>query len=610
MYAYLTITAGQRAGSNIVLDQTKEIRLGRGQECTVVLPDALCSRVHASIVYTSGRWRIRDAGSRNGTYVNGSRVDEAVLDDGHTIRLGGTEFVFHTSDLPPTVGGSAGLHAAQTLISSVPLVPLDLDPAAQALVHHGEHANHLVLLDELWARLLCCPNTPELMRATLDFLQERTRASMAAFLLVDAQGRLKPRWVVPQASTRAMEPDETLARLVVNEGHAVWVAAQESSETSLQHVADALCIPLVWNRAVLGALYLVLDHGRFRQSQFELAILAARMVAAMLAQLRQQEVLAAEVAWLRSVYPESEQWLGRSAAIQSVWSDALRAAAHACALIQGEPGTGKEFLARLMYRHGSENAGPLVVVHCSAAEPQDVESRLFGHAAEDCPIEVCDHRGLVERAGDGTIILKEVGLLARSAQARLLRLLEGLPFIRPADGAELLLHPRVFATSRQELCSYVQAGTFRDDLYQRLSAFTLTVPPLRERPEDIEPLVDFFLDAYAKLHGRPALGIAADARDRLLNYHWPGNVRQLRCAIEYAVTTAAGPQIAAADLPLPGAAFQGPGSLRMEDWERRLISEALARTAGNIPQAAQLLGVGRATLYRKCEQYGIQRGEK
>ncbi len=609
MYAYLTITAGQRAGSNIVLDQTKEIRLGRGQECTVVLPDALCSRVHATIFFAKGRWCIRDAGSRNGTYVNGSRTDEAILDEGHTIRLGGTEFVFRTSDLPPTVGGSAGLHTAQTLISSVPLGALDLAPAAQGPVRDREHANDLLLLHEFCVRLLSCPDTPELMRATLDFLQERTRASMAAFLLTDASGRLQPRCVVPQEPKRAIELDDSLTRLVVNEGHAVWMAAQESSEASLEHAADALCIPLIWNRTVLGALHLVLDHGRFRQSHFDFAILAARVVAAVLAQMRRQERLAAESVLLKTQLPESDRWVGRSPAIQALWDQALQAAPHACILLQGEPGVGKEHLARLMHRHRFENAGPLVVVRCAAADPQEVESRLFGHAAKDCAVEGCDHRGLAERAGDGTIILKEAGLLSRSAQARLLRVLEGLPLVRPADGTELLIHPRVFATSRQTLSSYVQAGTFRDDLYQRLSALTLSIPPLRERPEDIDPLVEFFLDAYATLHGRPALGIAADARARLLNYHWPGNVRQLRCAIEYAVSASAGHQIEAADLPLPGTALESIGSLQIEDWERRLITEALARTAGNIPQAAHLLGIGRATLYRKCEQYGIHRGE-
>lgn len=609
MYAYLTITAGQRAGSNIVLDQTKEIRLGRGQECTVVLPDVLCSRVHASICYTRGRWRIRDAGSRNGTYVNGSRTEEAVLDEGHTIRLGSTEFVFHTSDLPPTVGGSAGLHASQTVISSVPLGPLDIDPAAPGAVRNGEHADDLLLLHEFCVRLLCSSNTSELMRATLAFLLERTRASVAAFLLTDVSGCLRPRCVVPQEPKRAIELNDALTRLVVSEGHAIWMAAQESSEASLEHMADALCIPLVWNRSVLGALHLVLDHGRFRQSHFDLAILAARIVAAALAQFRRHEALVAEVVWLKTQLPESDGVLGQSRAIQAVWSEAVGAAPHPWALLQGEQGVGKEYLARLMHRRGLENAGPLVVVHCAAAEPQDVESRLFGHAAKDCPVGGCDHQGLAECAGDGTIILKEVGLLSRSAQAKLLRVLEGLPLIRPADGAELLIRPRVFATSRQALSGYVQAGRFRDDLYQRLSAVTLRVPPLRERPEDIGPLVDFFVDAYAKLHGRPALGIAADARDRLLSYHWPGNVRQLRCAIEYAVSTCAGPQIEAADLPLLGPRFESIGSLRMEDWEQRLISEALARTAGNVPQAAELLGIGRATLYRKCEQYGIQRGE-
>jgi Nif-specific regulatory protein len=156
----------------------------------------------------------------------------------------------------------------------------------------------------------------------------------------------------------------------------------------------------------------------------------------------------------------------------------------------------------------------------------------------------------------------------------------------------------------------VRRGGFREDLYRCLSRFTLNVPPLRERQQDVEPLAAFFLEAFGTLHGKPGIGLAAEARERLLRYHWPGNVRQLRSLIDHAVSIAAGAQIEASELLLPPAVAADISSLRIEDWERHLIAEALARTGGNVPQAASLLGIGRATLYRKCEEYGIQRNEK
>lgn len=610
MYAYLTITAGERAGSNIVLNPDQETRLGRGPECTVVLADTLCSRVHATIRYAEGRWLVRDAGSRNGTYVNGARTDEAILDEGHTIRLGASELVFHTSDQPPTVGGDTGLHLVHSHILDAPLGTPEGDPVAQGAAREGEQHQDLLLLYQFCLRLLGARDVSELMQASLELLRERTRAGRAAFLLADASGRLQPRCVMPRGAGWKIELSESLARLVVGEGHAVWMAAQESGSASLVHGGDALWVPLVHNGAVLGALHVVLDQGRFRPSHFDFAISMARGAAAALERLRRQEALAAEAAWPRAQVPESEMLIARSPEMQAVWNDALRVAPDACLLLQGETGTGKEFLARLMHRHAPSSAGPLVVVHCAEAAEQQVESRLFGHRPEDCAQPDCDHRGLVERAGVGTLLLKEVAALSHSAQAKLLRLIQGAPLICPADGADLLARPRVVAISRKALSSYVQQGTFREDLYRRLSVHTLNVPPLRDRPQDIEPLLTVFLEAHAKLHGKPGIGISAEARERLLAYHWPGNVRQLRCVIDCAVAMAVGAQLEAADLVLPGAARESLGSLRIDDWERRLIAEALARAGGHVPQAASLLGIGRATLYRKCEEYGIRRGEK
>ena len=161
--------------------------------------------------------------------------------------------------------------------------------------------------------------------------------------------------------------------------------------------------------------------------------------------------------------------------------------------------------------------------------------------------------------------------------------------------------------TNQNLETYVKEKRFREDLYYRLSVFELTLPPLSERDTDIELLIDAFLDHYRHQHGRPRLKLSNSARNKLLSYQWPGNVRQLRNVIDSAVVLADGNEIKPSDLGLREVGDEELDSLKISDWEKKLIQEALGRTKGNVVEAAKMLGIGRATLYRKLEEYGIQK---
>jgi len=190
-----------------------------------------------------------------------------------------------------------------------------------------------------------------------------------------------------------------------------------------------------------------------------------------------------------------------------------------------------------------------------------------------------------------------------------LRILEGHPFLPVGATKEVTVDVRVIAATNRDLREFVRDGRFREDLYYRLSVFELYIPPLRERGSDIELLVLHFLDHFKRQHGRPGLTLSPDAREKLLGYSWPGNVRQLRNVIDSAVVMCEGNVILPDDLGLrdAGGASDQLESLRIDFWERKLIHEALKRTGGSIPDAAKLLGLGRATLYRKVEEYGIER---
>ena len=193
-------------------------------------------------------------------------------------------------------------------------------------------------------------------------------------------------------------------------------------------------------------------------------------------------------------------------------------------------------------------------------------------------------------------------------QAKLLRILEGHPFLPVGSTKEVNADVRVIAATNKDLTEFVREGRFREDLYYRLSVFELYIPPLRERGGDIEKLVDHFLDHFGRTHGRPSMTLAPDARAKLLAYQWPGNVRQLRNVIDSAVVLADDESIRPHDLALRDSGNSSElETLRIDEWEKRLITEALNRTGDNVPDAAKLLGIGRATLYRKIEQYHIER---
>jgi DNA-binding NtrC family response regulator len=283
------------------------------------------------------------------------------------------------------------------------------------------------------------------------------------------------------------------------------------------------------------------------------------------------------------------------------------ARANGCVLITGESGTGKELIARAVHQASARADRPMLCVNC-AAIPQDLmDSQLFGHRAGSFTGADRDHIGYFQQADLGTLFLDEVGEMTLEGQAKLLRILEGHPFLPVGAQQEVSVDVRVIAATNQDLQTYVRERKFREDLFYRLAVFELKSPPLRARGEDIGLLVDFFLDHFRRQHGRHDLRLSPAAREKLLAYQWPGNVRQLRNVIDSAVVLAENQEIKVSDLGLHEAAGGELESLKLEYWEKRLITEALSRSGGNVPEAAALLGIGRATLYRKIEEYGVTR---
>ena len=608
-YTYVTMTAGSRAGKIFSLDPTDENRIGRGTDCDIVISDPLCSRVHAIVVQESDGWWLRDAQSRNGSYVNGQKVESAKLVDGCEMRIGSTEFSFHMTDQPPTASSQENVDITQTIIKDTPVDPSDTGSFALEQLQDSAHAKDLLLLYQLSIRLLGCEQPDEVVRIALELLFERTRASIVGFLWVSDEGQLKPKHVVPQDAGNRVSLSESLTETVCSKRHAAWIANERVGVgDSLDHYADAICVPLAQDDTVLGAIHVYLERGRFQQNDFEFAISLANILSAALARARRQATLQADHQRLVSKSANFDELIGDSKPMQDLKVKISRVAqATGCVLLHGESGAGKELVARAVHRASTRADRPMLTVNC-AAIPQDLmESQLFGHKKGAFTGADNEHVGWFEQADSGTLFLDEVGEMTLDGQAKLLRILEGHPFLPVGGTKAVSVDVRVIAATNRDLAEFVREKKFREDLYYRLSVFELYIPPLRERGDDVTQLIDVFLEHFGTQHGRPSLTISTAALNKLTDYSWPGNVRQLRNVIDSAVVMADGEQIKPNDLGLRDAGADRLESLRIDDWERRLINEALERSKDSVPEAAKLLGIGRATLYRKIEEYGISR---
>lgn len=627
MHAYLTVLSGPRTGARFPLPPRGETLLGRGGACQIALPDPICSRIHARINAADGRWVVADHESRNGTYVNGQKVREAALGEGHVIRIGSTELEFHESEEPPTAEDHTfdgfAPPPTQTIVHEAPVAEGGVDEASLDGLPNAEQVRELMLLYQLCIKLLGSSDPDELVQMALDLLKARTGASVVGFLWPSDEGQLRAKLTTPADAADRLELSPSLTELVGKDGNAVWVANQEAPSTDpsgtikLGAFADAICAPLVRRAddggapAMLGALHAYLEDGRFRQSDFDFVISVANLLAVSLGRAMELNVLRQDFDRLVQAAPGYDGLIGESDPMLGLKEKIARiATARGSVLIRGESGAGKELVARAIHRASPRRDRPMVSVNCAAIPAELMESQLFGHQAGSFTGADRDHTGYFQQADTGTLFLDEVGEMTPAGQAKLLRVLEGHPFLPVGATEPVTVDVRVLAATNQDLQNYVQDGKFREDLYYRLSVFELLLPPLRERGTDIALLVDFFLGHFQSEHGRPGLRLSDAARERLLGYHWPGNVRQLRNVIDSAVVMAIGERIEPDDLALRDAGAPAPDrleTLRIDDWERKLILEALARTKGSIPEAAKLLGIGRATLYRKVDQYGIER---
>jgi DNA-binding NtrC family response regulator len=304
--------------------------------------------------------------------------------------------------------------------------------------------------------------------------------------------------------------------------------------------------------------------------------------------------------------------VAHSAAMREILRVASRLAeAKSPVLLEGESGTGKDLLAHWLHYKGPRRDGPLIKVHCPSIPEELLESELFGHERGAFTDARHAKAGKIELAAGGTLFFDQVEDLSLPLQAKLLRVAEEYRFERLGGTRTIEVDVRFVSASRLDLRRAVDAGTFREDLYHRLSVVPLVLPPLRERREDILPLAEAFLVRERERHATQASAFEADTLQALLGYHWPGNVRELRAAVERAALYAAGASVPVSALPPhvleePRTFWSGrPKPPSLKEVEQAYIRHVLQQAGGSQTRAAAVLGISRKALWEKRRRYGI-----
>jgi len=323
--------------------------------------------------------------------------------------------------------------------------------------------------------------------------------------------------------------------------------------------------------------------------------------------------------------PSKRQVIAESQAMREVLNFVKRVAVSEATsiLIEGENGTGKDLIATTLHYQSLRQSEPFLAINCAAIPETLLESELFGHEKGAFTDARAQKRGLFELADKGTLFLDEIGEIPLSLQAKLLRVLEEQTFRRLGGLRDINVDLRIIAATNKNLREAVKEGAFRQDLYYRLNVIQLVVPPLRERQQDILPMANFFIDRYNLKFKRQIEGLAPEAEALLLAHDWPGNVRELRNAIERAMILEETSVISAASLPiavrnseafiiasLPSYSDSEPhevhDGMSLADQERRLLVQALSKTAGNQTQAARILRITRDTLRYKMKKFNLR----
>jgi len=628
--AELEAIAGPLQGSTFPLSE-EEISIGREPSNLVAILDASVSRKHCVIRRDNGQFTIHDLNSRNSTFVNGVPVTERVLASGDEIKVGNSLFVLvlpgsERDESPSTsvefnrddTGGGSTI----ILKKKDALYLRDVDKLAPT----GRMVGDLNALLRISKAVNSVRGLEALEKQVLESIFEVAPADRAAILLCDRgvdEYTSVFGWDRRTGPNPAVQVSRTIVSQVLQEGVAVLCndlpAAENFADTesvAIRHIRSVLAVPLEVFDRVLGVIYLDASdpNVRFDEEHLQLLTAIGSIAALALDNARRMEWLEEENRRLQGEMNLEHNMVGESPRMREVYQFITRVATKdSTVLIYGESGTGKELVAHAIHHNSNRANKPCVAINCAALSEHLLESELFGHEKGAFTGAIVQKKGKLEVAEGGTVFLDEIGELAPSLQAKLLRVLQEREFERVGGTRTIKLDVRLITATNRDLDEEVKKGTFREDLYYRLNVVSLRMPALRERRDDISLLASYFAAKYGKRSNRTLLGISPQARACLLNYDWPGNVRELENAIERAVVLGSSDLILPEDLPeqiLEKAAPAGTAVNAFHDAVReskkQLIINAVEQANGNYTEAARLLGLHPNYLHRLIRNLNIK----
>jgi Nif-specific regulatory protein len=391
---------------------------------------------------------------------------------------------------------------------------------------------------------------------------------------------------------------------------------KEISESIRFQTKSIACVPLKRDTDIIGVMQIIdKEDGRpLSQDDMQLMEEFASLAALSLGHAQSFQEVKREIQDLKEELKLRHEMIGKSPALEKVIGDALKVAnSKASALILGESGTGKELLARLIHRAGPRRHKPLVILNCAAMPESLLEDELFGHEKGAFTGAINRKIGKFELAHEGTIFLDEIGEMTPGMQAKLLRVLQEGNFYRVGGNIPISVDVRVLSATNKKLEEEVSEGRFREDLYYRLNVVQMSMPTLRERKEDIPVLTLHFLSIFKEETVNPHLTISDAAMEKMVQYDWPGNIRELRNAVERAVVMGNGKQILPEDLPISANRSHYPGlqvGLTLDEainqFKKEFILLNLKHTSGNRSKAAQLMAIQRTYLSRLISKFDIK----
>ncbi len=628
----LLVLAGPSKDSTIPLPDG-DATVGRDPNSAVSLADASVSRKHCLLRQEEdGRFQIKDLDSRNGTLVNGVAVKEQWLRHGDEIATGDSVFLFLLEEEDQAVPISCvefddSHPTAETkVIHPREVVYLQPERLLRELPATSQVARNLNALLKISRVVHATRGLEELQAQLLDLIFEVIPAGRGAILLAEGAGQ---EFNCLYARTRhaghpqLVRVSRTIARQVMKENVAILgvdVAAsgalRDVESLVASEVRSLLCVPLTVFQRVIGCIYLDSTNSanRFQEDHLQLMAAIAGISAVALDNARRVQWLEQENQRLITEVRQEQSLVGEGARMKEIFQFLARVApTESTVLIEGESGTGKELAARALHRNSHRGSKQFVAINCAAIPESLLESDLFGHERGAFTGAAVLKKGRLEVADGGVVFLDEIGELAPALQVKLLRVLQEREFERVGGTHTIKVDIRLIAATNRDLNEAVRNGQFRQDLYYRLAVVRLTMPPLRERREDIPMLTRHFVQKYAKRSKVKPKPVSREAMAALVNYEWPGNVRELENAIERALVMGSSDSVLLEDLPeslmeqeSAAELHEGKYHASVKELKKQLIFDAVEQTRGNYVEAAGILGVHPNYLHRLIRNLGVK----